>query len=573
MTPTFTIKRLSRFPKANENDELQFAAGVNVMVGDKDSGKTTWLRMLDYLLGNDEKPAMAFGEAVATSYDTIEAEVQLGKETTVLRRSWTESAPKTKMTVNGQSINVADLSDLILSKLAIPRLNFPKGDPFAERKWPALSFRTLLRHIYRQERFWSDLADKQPEADQHACLALFLGVAEALFPPKYGELVEKQKHLDELKFTREARQKLLDQIAADLLRQKEITVAVTDTSIAATEKRLRADLAEIETQRSILLDAVAKKVQAQLGERAQAAKVQFDALAAARRALDTEAHSLTHRLAELIAYAKMLSDEVGRFGRAESVNGLVAQLRVTHCPVCDQEVQPTRDGKTCYLCHRPMPGTPTTSGKLRVEFEETQLKEEKGEIETLIANLEAQLAEVRRQQEENQREQNRLETDLRPARQFALGLLPPDLTLLDQRRGRLTEQLDTLGRVSKSVQSQKALSTQIEELLRDENRLKAGLAAVKADADLQRVSLLFEERVNEYLNEINTADSSRWRHRRATFRLKERSVIFHADEKLGATSQALFLFAYHYALLSLVADTGCHYRGVVIIDFPRQLAD
>ena len=39
--------------------------------------------------------------------------------------------------------------------------------------WPELSFRTLLRHIYRQQRFWSDLADKQPEGDQHACLLHF----------------------------------------------------------------------------------------------------------------------------------------------------------------------------------------------------------------------------------------------------------------------------------------------------------------------------------------------------------------------------------------------------------------
>jgi hypothetical protein len=573
MTPTLTIQRLSRFPKTSKNDELRFTSGVNVMVGDKDSGKTTWLRMLDYLLGDDEKPAVAFGESVATTYDSIEAEFHLASETCVLRRSWAESALKSKMTVNDQPINVADLSDLILGKLSIPRLNFPKGDPFSERKWPALTFRTLLRHIYRQERFWSDLADKQPEPDQHACLALFLGVAEALFPPEFGELVKKQKLLDKLQFTREAHQKLLDQIASDLLRQKEISVAVTDTAVAATQERLRAELMAIESQRAALLEAIAAKAQAEVGERAHIAKTQLDAAAVARTALDAEAQTLAHRLTELKTYAQMLSDEVDRFGRAESVNGLIAQLRVTHCPVCDQEVMPIRDTKTCYLCHRAIPGTPIASANQRIEFEETQLKEEKGEIETLIANLEAQLASVDLQQQENQRAQQRLETDLRPARQFALGLLPPDLTILDQQRGRLNEQLDTLARITKSVETQKSLTKQIEDLLRDEDRLKEELAAVKADAELQKVSLLFEERVNEYLNEINSADPSRWSHGRATFRLRERSFDFHADEKLGATSQALFLFAYHYALLSLVADTGCHYPGIVIVDFPLRLAD
>lgn len=573
MSHTFFLKRLTRYPKAGSGDELLFEPGVNVMAGDKDSGKTTWLRMFDYLLAADDKPSDAFGESVATAYESIEAEVQLGAETVVLRRTWTVTAPRTKMLWNEQPINVADLSDLLLEKLGIPRLHYPKGDPYAERAWPALSFRTLLRHIYRQERFWSAIAEKQWDSEQHACIALFLGVAEALFPPKFGELVEKQKRLNDLRLKREAHQALLDQIAADLLRQKEITVAVTDAAVTETENRLKAELAAIDNQRLALLHDVEQKAKSQLDARVQAARAQIEALSLTHQTVAAEEQRIEHRLQELRPYAQMLADEQARFARAESTSEVLAQLRVTHCPVCDQEVTPTQDRHTCYLCHRPYTGGEHTTGKQRVDFEQAQIKEEQTEITTLVSKLEATAAELRGRLAEIHEEQARMETDLRPARQFALTLLPPDLALLSQAQGRLNEQLETLARIRKSVESQQKLAREIERLAEEEQRLKAELASTKGDADLDKVSQVFEERLNDYLNAINVGDATRWKHGRVSFRLKERSFSFKTDEKLGATSQALFLFAYHYALLSLAADSRFNYPGIVIVDFPLNLAD
>lgn len=573
MSHIFRLKRLTRYPKATLGDELIFEPGVNVMAGDKDSGKTTWLRMLDYLLGSDDKPGDAFGEAVATAYGSIEGEVQLGSETIVLRRTWTATAPRTKILWNDEPINVADLSDALLQKLGIPRLHYPKGDPYAERAWPSLSFRTLLRHIYRQERFWSAIAEKQWDSEQHACIALFLGVAESLFPPKFGELVEKTKRLNELKLKREAHQALLDQIAADLLRQKEITVAVTTTAIDETGKRLKAELVAIDERRRALLHDVEQQAQAHLDSAAQQARVRIEELTRSFQATAAEEQRITLRLQELRPYAQMLTDELARFERAESTSDALAQLRVTHCPVCDQEVSPARDRHTCFLCHRPHRSSEPGMGKQRVGFEQTQLKEEQSEITTLISTLEKNAAELSARIAEIQETRVRTEIELRPARQFALTLLPPDLALLSQAEGRLNEQLETLARVRKSVESQQNLTKEIEDLLKEEQKLKAELEATKGNTDLERLSLLFEERLNDYLNSINAGDATRWKHGRVSFRLKERSFSFKTDEKLGATSQALFLFAYHYALLSLSADDRFYYPGLVIVDFPLNLAD
>jgi hypothetical protein len=68
-----------------------------------------------------------------------------------------------------------------MRKLGIPLLNFPKGNPMSGQTWPELSFRMLLRHIYRQQRFWIGITDQQPEGEQQACVLQFLGLAERLF--------------------------------------------------------------------------------------------------------------------------------------------------------------------------------------------------------------------------------------------------------------------------------------------------------------------------------------------------------------------------------------------------------
>src|SRR5207237_1933492 len=57
-------------------------------------------------------------------------------------------------------------------------------------------------HIYRQQRFWGDLADKQPEAEQHACLLQFLGLAERIYTNDYGQLIELRMKVERLRSRR-----------------------------------------------------------------------------------------------------------------------------------------------------------------------------------------------------------------------------------------------------------------------------------------------------------------------------------------------------------------------------------
>ena len=46
------------------------------------------------------------------------------------------------------------------------------------------------------------------------------------------------------------------------------------------------------------------------------------------------------RLDEMIAYRSSVEQEAGRLERAMKAGSLLADLKVTHCPVCDQAVTP-----------------------------------------------------------------------------------------------------------------------------------------------------------------------------------------------------------------------------------------
>ena len=83
---TLTISRLARHPRFSSSDELVFEKGVNLLLGDKDAGKTKWLQMLDFLLGDTSKPQDAFGDELAQKYTSIKAEISIGEERSTVTR-------------------------------------------------------------------------------------------------------------------------------------------------------------------------------------------------------------------------------------------------------------------------------------------------------------------------------------------------------------------------------------------------------------------------------------------------------------------------------------------------------
>lgn len=575
------IIKLSRLPKVYRGDELNFEPGVNVIAGEKDAGKTKWLQMLDYLLGETGPPEEAFGEDMAQRYDSIEGIFLIGSEEIVLERRWKEQGSRGKVFVNNEPINAADFSSWLLERLQIPFLRFPKGNPYDDRTWPELSWRMLYRHIYRQERFWADFADRQPPGEQHACLAQFLGVAGVLYPAKFGDLIRKQKELTRIQAQRENFSSTLQLISKDLLSQKEMEVAVTVDSVLKATQRLQDELKAVQKSRQEIiarLQAHQRAVEDKLFQelRIKKADVEKQLVAAS-----SNRQKVAKRLNDLSSYFQVVTLELDRIHRLKSSGRLFADLKVTQCPVCDQPVDSTAHvpETICYLCGKHHSVTLSESGgSKRLEFEEQQLEEEKAELEELQSQLRDELRILDTELGSMQAELRRADDSLAPARGAAAALLPPDFEILSEREGRLREQLEQLGRIQRAIDQQKELGEQVVRLLEAERELKSEIASETPAVDLMELAQYMEEGMNNYLNIVSEREAERWNYGPVSFYFGERS--FHVrvkkrrwDTQLGAASQALILFAYHYALLSLVAEERFNYPGLVIVDFPVELMD
>ena len=97
------------------------------------------------------------------------------------------------------------------------------------------------------------IADRQPESEQHAVLMQFVGAAEALFSEQFGDLVQAEKKLSDLKARRRAFATVLDEVSAEMVGSPEASVAVTPASVEDAEERIRARIEELERVREALV--------------------------------------------------------------------------------------------------------------------------------------------------------------------------------------------------------------------------------------------------------------------------------------------------------------------------------
>lgn len=259
--PFLSIGRLERRFSTGGVESLQFEPGVNVLVGPPNAGKTKWLQTLDYLLGDTgENPFEKIEEGLHDKYDAAAVELLIGEERLWIERRWQEVGSKTKVYVDGDGKAARDFQLFLMEKLSIPQLNFPKGNPMSGQTWPELSFRMLLRHIYRQQRFWGNIADQQPEGEQHACILQFLGLAEHLFSEDYGRLVELKREVEQLKARRSQYEQTLNELARDVLSEPGLSLGANATTVRNAEERLASEIEQLRRRREELITAARDEV-------------------------------------------------------------------------------------------------------------------------------------------------------------------------------------------------------------------------------------------------------------------------------------------------------------------------
>lgn len=581
--PYLSIARLERRFTTGNVEELTFEPGVNLLVGRPNTGKTKWLQTLDFVLGDTgENPFEGEEETgLADKYDAAAAQLVIGTDVVRVERRWREPGAKSKVFVDGEGMPAREFQHWLIKRLDIPLLNFPKGNPMSGQTWPELSFRMLLRHIYRQQRFWGGIADQQPEGEQHACLLQFLGLAERIYSDEYGQLVDLKMRAEKLKARREQYGQTLEELARDVLGEPGLSVTVTSGSVQAALDRLGRETNDLRRRRTDILTSTSEQAilpehrghVARLGERRAELLV---GLEENRRKLKATAE----RLEDMRRYRGDLSDELDRIARAEDAGAILADLRITHCPACDQAVGAKMpEPEHCFLCHQHLPDEPVIEelGSVRLRFEQDRLSGELKEAEELLGVLQREQRKLEEEVLAAEEALRTVESELAPARQAVAALAQEEISSIDVALGQASERERQIRRISAALDVGTDLTKRVDELEKQIEPLQRRVDELLRSTDFDASANLLEDGMNEYLNALNLHRPGVWRHSAVSVDVSRSGFTMRVGRRrwqvaLGGTDTLYFLMAYHYGLLSLSSKDGCHYPGLAIIDVPGEFS-
>jgi hypothetical protein len=576
---TLNITAVTREFQSGEEETLDFYAGVNVILGENNAGKTMWMTTIDFLFGDDAAPAEAL-EELAAHYRSAALEIGTGSVLHRIERHWGQDPSRSRTLVDGHAVSPEDFSTFMLEALGMPELRFPRGSPIAPRTWPRLSWRTLLRQIYRREGSWHDLAYQQPESEQFAVMAQFLGIAPAIFSEEYASLADHMRRKQDLQSRKQHFEEMLDQIGREIVSVAETPLGVTADSIASAIGTVQGEIRERQANRERALQAArTSALPRRSGVQDQSAVLgsRLGQLRQRRQELAAGEQASSKRLSELTQYRTALQDELNKLRRAERAGELIGPLRVTHCPVCDQSVheRPQTPG-VCYLCLQPYAAPEQRGGADRLAFEIEQVSEELRELEQLIERLEAERREAHRLTLDAEDAIAGVELDLRQLTSSVAWVVPSEVSVLDREIGGLGERVRQLERLRGTLELRDRMTAEIDRLAAEIGRLEGQVAVRQSEPNFEAVGDLLAAAMTGYLNSLDTAGQARWGNRRVTADVSADNILLLVNGKrwttaLGANLRAYFFMALHYALIKLSRTEPFTYPGFALLDFPANL--
>jgi hypothetical protein len=127
MSQRLIIEQIARTKVDGNIEKLEFTDGVNAIVGPQNTGKSTWLRMLDFLMADDGTPRGNFDEVLVEKYQAISSLMRFGNSVVELERTWSGDGSRSQILLNGERIRIEDAQNVFLETLNIPALRYPHG--------------------------------------------------------------------------------------------------------------------------------------------------------------------------------------------------------------------------------------------------------------------------------------------------------------------------------------------------------------------------------------------------------------------------------------------------------------
>jgi uncharacterized coiled-coil DUF342 family protein len=559
-------------------DRIEFKRGVNVLYGPPNTGKTRWLEMIDYVFGETDKAEDKLGEDIFHKYNSMSVAVEIAGENFIFSRRWKERGAKTKVYINDEPYDATDFQSFLLEQLKIPEVSYPQGNPYGSRGWPTLRFRSLYRHMYRRQKLWDEFADKQPVSEQHACIAQFLGLADKLFSDSYAELVLKQKKIHELESRRGNYLNILSEISNDLIGENVEGIALTPKGIEKAKQEIKDKQEKIKAERDSLMQSTLKESIERSGadeKMTNQLSQELVELRAKREDITARFNANIRRRAEVCNFRDLANAELDRLRRVKSSSEVLSPIRISRCPACEKEVKTETSIGLCHLCGQVVDDIESPNDR-RLYFEIEQLESEIRESDEILDNLSNDdEALVDRQQSIANRIRD-IENQFQPTRKVMMAILPSDLLIMDGEIGRMQEQLNQIERIGKSLSHREELASEVQEIRKKVAELESEVSRLTAELDFEGASDRISDPMNDYVKSLVKHEIYLWTQREIAFSLGEKDFKTRVGKvnwkaQLGGTLSLYFLFAYHYALMTLVQYPECNYPGLGIIDFPAEV--
>jgi hypothetical protein len=171
--------------------------------------------MLDFMLGDDHGVTDRFNTDIRYKYDQLQAELRLARREFKVQRTWSSYPEKdNRFLIDGRSsLGVGSLQRLIMTALDIPEVSILRGSDYIPHR---ITLRVLMRHLYRQQRFWSDIADVQYSDEIRASVLVLIGAVDLLFLPEQKEIKDLRRAVAQAQTERAGLSKALQRLEGAL---------------------------------------------------------------------------------------------------------------------------------------------------------------------------------------------------------------------------------------------------------------------------------------------------------------------------------------------------------------------
>ncbi|MFF1594698.1 hypothetical protein ACFVY0_42520 [Streptomyces sp. NPDC058286] len=574
------IAKVRLVHNSGEPDEYDFeSAKLNILMGVRNSSKTTTLRVIDYCLGDRDSPTNTLKPAIIDEYQAVSTDLRIDGRPYTITRSLRRGRLN-KVEVNDQELTADTFSDWILGELGWARLDIPLGlNPATAPSLTPLSFRNTLRHFYRDEGSWITFASKEHDYMRQAVVSQLLGYAPLRYDEKRQEydLAQASRQLDEAQSAdRQAGESTLQAVTA-ISESLQLPLARSTSQIAAARQQVATELALVRRRRKQLTDEIAS---IEAGNAIGGAPAGYDtSLTGAyqdvtrrlKQASD-DAIALKDVLSEHQRSARTVEAEIGRMQRLSTSIEVFDALPVRMCPACEQDVDPRREHpeNACHVCFQPVDDD---KRRRRALVEIRSLKSELEDLMEVIQRTTSDLATANSYQHSLEVEQTNLAQRLNTERAAQLAPFMAKLEELAATIARLEHKLAAFPAIGEILQKRDVARHTL-------HRAEQHVQAVKnRPREVQPPSLTPSERCARFAKRMNDFlapyRSSLWV--KGDVSIRDTDLTFYVgsrpwNQALGAAPTVLFFLAYSYAILHLAhdLDRDCAFPGVLLLDNPYQ---